>query len=199
MPLPNIYAKAFVAYGSDEKSPFVNVSYWRQQGSFDDDVTEALALAHSIDDVIGAAMIEVLPADCTYFGTTVRISTSGVINEGFDGTNGGSGNVAGESLPDYAAVIIRKRTAVGGRRGRGRYFIGCVPEASQDTGKILPGATTSSYNVIATAYQTPLSNPNGVWEPCHYSRADDTLVLVTGCLVQSILGTQRRRRLRSAF
>jgi hypothetical protein len=92
------------------------------------------------------------------------------------------------------AVLMRKNTAFGGRKGSGRLFVPVVPE--QDTlngGTIDPTAlaalqsraTTWIANLIAGTYA------NGMWL-LHTDEVTDPY-LVDSISVQAVLATQRRR------
>jgi hypothetical protein len=196
MPFPNPLATVYVVYGSDENDPFVIVMHMFQQGVFTADQAEADALASHIDANVGAELRLCIAADCQYIKTVVNINNAGVVFTAENATTAGVGAVAGQSLPDYAAVVIRKRTAVGGKRGRGRWFIGCVPEASQDTGYLTVGARTAFQN-LGTVLITDAVIGANTWLDGHMSRADNTVVQIDSVNAQRQLGTQRGRMKRS--
>lgn len=198
MPLPTVTLTAFLVYGSDENSPFVNVLHYFQMGTFDADDDEATAMAGYVDGTIAPNLIGVLAADCRYFRSFVRISNDGVVFEAENTNSAAQGDIAGQSLPDYAAAIIRKRTAVGGKTGRGRWYVGCVAEAFQDTGFLTPAALTAYQALAANLIINP-SPGGGTWIAAHLSRKDNTLVGLTDCRAIAQLGTLRRRMFRAAF
>jgi len=195
MPLPTIHATAYIVYGSDEKNPFVNVLYYRQNAVFAADAAEAAALCGLIDMSVGVQLINCIAADCNYMRTTLRLNNAGVVYDATDAGSAGAGVIGTESLPDYCAAIIRKRTDTGGRTGRGRWFFGCIAETWNDTG-ILTAAAQMGYLGLQTALVQNQVTANGTWVPCHHSRKDDTLVPITAATLITTLATLRRRRLR---
>jgi len=198
MPIPIQHAEGFIVYNSDESGPLVIVTHWVPVGTVTIDQAQADAFAFELDDKIGQQLKGSIPADSTYQRSVGRLNDNGVIIEGTDQTNAGAGLIGGESCPDFTATIIRKRTAVGGRRGRGRWFIGCVPELWQDTGRLAPAGTVGYAALVVSLIQDIVSG--GVtWHACHLSRADNTMIQIQAVTLHNVLGTQRRRRLRPAI
>jgi len=198
MPLPLVYATAYVVYGSDERQPFVNVIHYRQIDEFDVTQADVDELANNIDSAVGPKIIAVIPDDCTYFHTSVHVNDHGVTLSSSAAVETGNGALTPPSLPDYAAVIIRKRTNVGGKTGRGRWYVGCLGVDKIDTGRVIP-AFLPTYQQLANTMAANVVTAAGTWEPVHYSRKDVTMVQIHDVKAQAITGTQRRRRLRPAI
>jgi len=194
MPLPIIRATAYVVYGSDEKQPFVNVLHFRQISTFVADGAECQALANELDININSALIAVLPNEASYLRSVVQLYNDGLSYERSANTNAGQGGAPDEGCPDYVAVVIRKRTDSPGKAGRGRWYVGCVSEEYNDTGRLTaPGVTV--YDALANALSDDLVTASGTWQNCHLSRSTSVLVPIVSVETQPIMCTQRRRRL----
>lgn len=135
-----------------------------------------------------------------YFTEGFRITrirpTLGVPYEDSDESDAGA--VAGDSLPTFVAAIITIHTALGGRKRRGRKYIGGVPEANADQS----GLTAAALVVLQNAADEfndaitvgTLGNETQI-EPVLYSRSDNTFNLITGATARSKLGTMRSRKI----
>lgn len=105
-----------------------------------------------------------------------------------------AGTQAGTALPQNCAVLFRKLTAVGGRRGRGRGFIPGIPE-----GNVTPnGSLTTAYRTTAiAAVQQVLTDLVATAEVTSLQLFHDTApfqpTLITSLEVQPVIATQRRR------
>jgi hypothetical protein len=112
-----------------------------------------------------------------------------------DGTTAPVAGVgAGEPLPPNCAVLYRKNTTAGGRRGRGRFFVPGAPESSVD--KV--GTLLGSYMVIAQAAGVNIINNVTATAEAEglvlfHDTAPFTPTPITALEPQSRLATQRRR------
>lgn len=196
--MPNEYARVSLVYGSDDRQPFVNVFWFVPQAviAVGDGAAAATALGDAFDSTFGPLIRAWLCTEAKYIGTSVTLNIAGVV---FDySTDAGSdpGETAGDQLPDYAAVIIRKLTATAGPQGRGRWFVGCVPEVYTNTSTLTgPGVTAA--NLLRDQFAAPLDVGAQTWVPNLHSKKDDTLYEIIGTGVVEVLATQRRRRFRS--
>lgn len=130
----------------------------------------------------------------TYIGqdgpTTVNVST----NAPFQGTGGSS------VVPQNTAALIRKRTDLGGRRGRGRFYLPGVAESAVDNVGILSGAAITGYQTAADDWYEDLTAMVGgrLYPPVVLHRSEGIGVEpaptpVTRFVVESRVATQRRR------
>lgn len=197
MPLPDPHATAFVVYNSDNSREQVIVLHFFQVGTFAANAVEAFNMATVLDATVGPLLKNAIAVDSAYVRVTVQLNVGGVVFDVSVDTTRGGGNIGTESLPDYVAAIIRKQTAVGGRRGRGRFFIGCIAETQQDTGVLTAGGLTT-LDALGDGLRADLVTAAGTWRSAHYSRADNTMVAIVDTKAQKFLATQRRRRLRRA-
>lgn len=195
MPFPDPLATCYIVYGSDVRTPFVIVLHMFQVGTFPTSNAEAGFLADMLDNTIGAQLIQCIPSDCRYEKVVVYINDGGVSYSAENNDTNAAGASGTQSLPDYSAVVIQKRTAVGGKSGRGRWYLGCVPEGNQDTGRIVPGAL-AAYQQLADDLKLDYATLGGTWRSGHMSRKDSTVVAISECRINIQLGTRRKRLLR---
>lgn len=198
MPFPDPLGIGYIVYGSDEKAPFVLVLHYFQQSIFAVDQTTTQAMANAMDSAFSAPMKTWMAADCDYLGCSVQVNDGGIVYTASSNASAGAGTAAGQSLPDYAAAVIRKRTSVGGKQGRGRWFLGCVPELFQDTGQLTITGQAAA-DSLGLSMRTSLTVGTNVWISGHMSRVAVTVVPIAAATTQNRLVTQRRRRLRPAL
>jgi hypothetical protein len=112
------------------------------------------------------------------------------------------GDLTGDVEPSSVAVLARKVTLTGGRRGRGRiYFPWILPhDKVDDVGQIDPTFKVTLQN-MANDWMVLLSSARGGVQATpmvllHNSEGSTTAPgpsAVTGLVIQSLIGTQRRR------
>lgn len=108
------------------------------------------------------------------------------------------GGVGTPGLPPNVAWLIRKQTALGGRRGRGRWYIPGVPEAAADSNGALASASATAMNVAVGNFLTDMVA--GALEPVvlHDGPAvsgspEPAPTPITGLVCATHVATQRRR------
>jgi hypothetical protein len=202
MPVPSVpFMKVIAVYGSDDKSPFVNVLWYTSEDS--PLVTQETVNGFALDfrGALTPIMQACLCTEANFFGVNCEINDGAGL--AFSATSAPTltpGTVSGDELPDYCAWIIRKHTAAPGKSGRGRWFIGGVPEVFTDTSRLLDSPRATECQALADFYLTPFSQTTPtayLWNPALYSAKTNVLNLITGGVVVSVLGRQSRRRLRS--
>lgn len=101
------------------------------------------------------------------------------------------GTVAGNTTAPNLAILVRKVTNLGGRRGRGRFYWPCVPEVSVgDDGTLLEPMKSD----LETAFNAFLSELNSAGLPMVLLHDGPTIpTSVVDLAVQEVAGTQRRR------
>lgn len=195
MPLPGVYGVAGVHYNSDESRRFVNVLYYVPSAQPADPAVSAAALATAVQGVVNEPFKDWLAVTSGFQGVQVSLHFNGQVFTGADFTNSGPGTAASDETPDYVAAVIRKRTLVPGKNGRGRWYIGGVPEMKTATNR-LAGTGVFDLNAIAAAFMQQVNAGGVLWSPRHLSPQLDTLVPIVQTQVVLALGTQRRRRVR---
>lgn len=198
--LPGTYCRALVIYGNDDSGsdPFVNILWFNMAGVAADWQAAAEDLAAALDTAISPVAINCLAADARYIAVKVEMAVAAVSYTAANNANAQVGQVLGDSCPDYVAAVIRKKTARGGRTGRGRWFMPCVPEAFTNTSALTPGAVTS-YGLLADTYVDTYVAGGVTFVAAHWSPTDLVFEPLTGYLVAPLLQTQRGRLLRPPF
>lgn len=133
-----------------------------------------------------------------------RFGVAGDVPIAAEGVNTGNSVSVDQRPPAQVAVLIRKLTNRGGRRGRGRMYVPwAVNEASvNEVGGISTG-TVSDFQDAADELLVQLGTASGEDGPCpmfllHVQSTEQvtppgTPSLVNGLVVDSLVATQRRR------
>jgi len=108
--------------------------------------------------------------------------------------NAGAGQAGSNSLPSSVASVIRKRTALAGRKFRGRTYIPGVPSAVEVDSQ-LTAAGLTALQTLATQMAGTVGI--GAWDfaPVIFHRATGTSTLITACVATAVLRNQRRRQI----
>lgn len=158
------------------------------------------AQADEITTLFTATFGTQLDAGCGIGPTSLVIGT-GVSGENFvvTGTGQGSGAVTGETMPPNVSLLVRKTTARGGRRGRGRMYLPWVlrDDGVDDVGNVNSGPL-ANLQTAADDYLTGLlalsdPAPMVILHSAGGSTAPGTPNAVTGLVVDQRIATQRRR------
>lgn len=133
-----------------------------------------------------------MATETDYLGVRVILGTSGdplVFESRAHGQVGGGGN----GLPPNTSVLITKRTALGGRKGRGRMFLPGVRETMVGgRGEISPTDVTAITDDVQNWVDelTPLFGGDPV---LFHTLEADTPTAITTFQCESLVATQRRR------
>ena len=115
----------------------------------------------------------------------------------FDSIASEVGTQGSASVPQNTATLIRKTTAVGGRRGRGRMFIPGIAESVVNNQGVLTTAAVDQFNVSAALLRVPSAftgDANVVdGGVLFHESAPTTPTAITALIVQTTCATQRRR------
>lgn len=161
--------------------------------------TDVAAMVGSVSQAFGAtgSLKTVLDTTVTMTGIRVSYGTIGgedIVSQGGFATNG-TGS-AGATIPPNCAVLARKTTARGGRRGRGRMYLPWVILATDvsETGTIL-AAKVTALNTMCGLFLAALTT-NGV--PMYLLHGPGKTNTgnpdqVTSLTVDPLIATQRRR------
>lgn len=162
-----------------------------------------------LEDVVQAYADYILPACHTsvVLDRATASDAGGVVYETFSGETGQDIN---EPSPVSTAIIIEKRSALSGRRNRGRMYIPAVNDSLVDiAGNLLPvplAAYQTEIDTFLTTVNTVLGGGEGGMYLLHSkgwngTREDEPAdpgnapapTKVTSLVVKSKIGTQRRR------
>jgi hypothetical protein len=149
----------------------------------------------------GSSMNSQLDNGVVVVGCTARVGQDGGEALVSYAESGATGGATLTSLPANCAVLIHKRTARGGRRGRGRIFLPwTIGETFEESG-LLNSATKTTLQTAANVWLANLSansvpmvllhsaSAPGVDEPTTPGSPN----AVTSLIVDSLIGSQRRR------
>jgi len=101
------------------------------------------------------------------------------------------GDAGGSCSPPQVAWLVRKSTALGGRRGRGRLFFPGVPEGSVDQAGVLDTTVSNAFQGLLDDWLSALAVSGHSMVVLH---ADNTApTVVTSLALQAKVATQRRR------
>lgn len=109
----------------------------------------------------------------------------------------GPGDVAEDLLPRQVAGVIKLKTEVGGRTGRGRAYIPFLPETYNDPDGNPEGAAITALqgigNLLDDTFPITVGARTGTIRPVLYNRKTGARTPVDGFVVRSRWGSQRRR------
>lgn len=105
----------------------------------------------------------------------------------------GSGGLyaSSSSVPPNVAVLVRKVTALGGRRGRGRMYVPGIPEGSVSAGGLIGSSVIGDWQSALDSFLSALVADNTPPVLLHSDATAPTEI--TDFAVQAFVATQRRR------
>lgn len=200
MPSPTapIYAKLMVLYGPAAGAKFVTVHWYlpaADPAGENQPVVDALAGALS-ELVIGPLRDDWLAEDRHFHGVFASYSRNGVTWTALNTDSVGPGVTGSDSEPDYVAAIIRKKTAIGGKSGRGRWYVPCVSSNNTDDNRLNSSGFTA-LGALRNAFTATLSAGTVAWTPEHFSAKTGNMNPLDAAEPQHDLKTERRRMVRS--
>ena len=104
------------------------------------------------------------------------------------------GGNAGAASPPNTAMLVKKGTSRGGRKGRGRMFVPGLPaDYVADTGFLagVQGVLNDQFNTLMTGLKTDLNDAELVL--LHSEPGDGDPDVITSFTVDNMVATQRRR------
>lgn len=200
---PSGYAKVVCAVRLDGKTTDASFTFGVRNLGIVDPYTDPAEMAAAIKALLTVPTTAPFKASTTYVNyglnsVTVFWNNLGVPEEGVaaglvSGTLSDSGQHNG--LLQSAAILVRKRTASGGRRNAGRMFVPFVSglETDVDPRGIILSTTITS---LQTKWNDVLSGLDGLGLPMvilHDESFGLTPTVVTALVVAGTVGTQRRR------
>lgn len=150
------------------------------------------AEADAVSSATGTFLKAIMGSAYAYQGVTITIGNDGE-NFIFDSTTGlGNGALSATTAPQNTAMLIRKISATGGRRGRGRMYVPGIDEAFVSNAGVITAGQVTAINTHAATFLTNLVAANNPMVILH-DVPEVTPSPVTGLLCQSLVATQRRR------
>lgn len=158
---------------------------------------DANLLADAVQGTFATAMNGLFDSQVTIGPATTTVGQDGG-GEPVVGVAGGTntGGRSGETLPSNVAALLVKRTARGGRRGRGRMYLPwALSDTEVDDVGILTGAALTKLSTAGTALRTNLATANIPMVILHSLGATNPgdPNEVTSLLGDPRVATQRRR------
>lgn len=169
-------------------------------------------VAESVHDIIQATSIEAAMTDTTNIQSVSVKFGPDETGESGEFVENILGTAAVQTVPPNVALLVRKLSGLGGRRGRGRMYVPGLGESSVDTGGTIVGGTVSGWQTIFDAIfnglesqDTPmvlLHDPPGHWilnsngQPRFVADVGEDApapTTVTSLVVESRVASQRRR------
>lgn len=191
-----IIPPGFVAF----EVPIVHIATQRKAfitGGVDNNsgLTDPQAIANGIQNVITTTggLHTRLDSECTIGPVEVAIGQDGdppIL--GIASTTVG-GTAVGSVVTPNVAVLIKKRTALGGRKNQGRWFLPwCLPENAVDEIGLISGSTVNGLQAAMNAVLAAATSANLPFVILH--RTDPGVPpQVTALTVDNLVATQRRR------
>lgn len=197
MPLPASYVLATMRYGVPQKDLQLNVLWYRTEAlvTTGNDFEDALNIADALVSHFDATLAAVMTTETLLHGVQVSYHISGDVYVAGTSFPSLTGQVAQDTLPEYCATVIQKRTGTAGKSGRGRWYIGSVPEGFVD-GSYINGPAAVLYDTLRDQLIATVPALGGSLVPVHYSKKLDTTYDVLSGSVNQNLGTERRRLVR---
>lgn len=155
-------------------------------------ITNPDVMATALFDIWNLALKAQQAATFIFQRVEVRVGNDGdpLLGE-FTGSVFGAGSI--NALPVNTSVLVTKRTAVGGRKNRGRMFLpGFCDEASVGPSGLMSVPELNSISAACIQWYDDLIAAGYVPYILH-DDPDDEPTQITGLQVQQLLATQRRR------
>jgi hypothetical protein len=146
--------------------------------------------------VTAGSLNSVMDSTSTLSRIRVSLGTDGGADLVADTAWSDAGGATGSMLPPNCAVLVHKRTARGGRRGRGRFFLpwAIIETAVDEVGIITPANVTTIQTAMNTFRSTLISNSIPMvllHDPGKTATGPPDPV--TSMTVDRLISTQRRR------
>lgn len=157
-----------------------------------------LDIANSLDNVFAPLYKEVLSSLATFRGIGIhKVFPLPPTVEAQSTLNVGPGLRTGDILPSQTSGVVSLRTALAGRRFRGRAFIPFPAEVSNDAAGVPNGAYQINLGLIMNALIASRNVNVGLGSvglvPVIYRRIAHTSTDIQTGIARTIWGTQRRR------
>lgn len=193
MPMPDSYITVDVAYGKPDNVNTNRYYYSMTAGVID--ASNVVATANQLYDLFATKYKDVLCTTAALFGVHLHFK-DGEDDIECDSTNAlTAGTVTGDWLPEEDAVVIRCLTFKTGRWNRGRRFIGYVPEAFQQAGRLNSDGIEAYQSLATRIHSWPTLSTGQTLKAMHYDHKNSLLVPMNGCsVVIDVLNRRDRRK-----
>jgi len=156
------------------------------------DVTDDLSASWA-----GSTIQEITTQWTTFAGVQVVFGTADPQEPlTFESSVGSDNGDAGEQVcPPNTALLVKKLTARGGRKGRGRFYYPDVQEAAVDASGTIDSSSLAGYQTRWNDWMSDIVGVDGVVLPVllHSESSDGSPDEILSTPVQAKVATQRRR------
>lgn len=151
--------------------------------AFIDNALDLISNQYSVTETVATVQLGVVGVDDPVIGTSAA---------------SGTGAQVGDPVPQNTAFLVHKRTATGGRGGRGRMYLPGVPEAQVNHVGALTGAAVTAGNLNLEQFRLDVNFAPTVTSMVllHNSPGAYAAALphpITALTLDTIVSTQRRR------
>jgi hypothetical protein len=162
--------------------------------SLESNTPPSSAIVQGLFDAFSSQMKVVLQVGWRFVGATGRFGAS-PLGPTFEVAGSIQGTSSGFAVPPNVAALVQKRTGMGGRSNRGRFYFPGVDEGSVDEGGFMSAALRTSVQNAVGAYIGAAQAVVGVAGAVilHDTTVVGSPTPVVEHQVQALLATQRRR------
>lgn len=195
MAMPAVYLKLTLQLTSNQRHHFYNIFYYKPNATptwTSNPMEDTSTIGVGLSALLVPNLTAVLTQSTTIVGYAYELHKDGQVYETSTLAEE-PGSVLSDELPDFVAAVIQKRTATAGKSGRGRWFLGPVPEALTDE-NFIEDAARPSYNQIAEDWMAAGTVLGAEWRPQLMSQKNKTLMEITSTYVDNKLGSIRGRK-----
>lgn len=171
---------------------------WQWTGDIDQDAVDGYAAAFATSEYLSTAVSNEVTFEGVDFIVGTGDPTEPLHIESSASQVGGAG---GDMCPINSAILVKKLTGRGGRKGRGRFYSpGVQIDALNNIGGLISDAALTNIQESVDALPVELGEGLVAGGPSaaqpvllHATEADGAPDVLTSLVVQSRLATQRRR------
>lgn len=154
--------------------------------------------ALQLSNRFGGLLMEQFSGAYTFRGVQLTVGTDGGDPITYEVTTANTGGLGNDAPPQNTAVLVQKRTALGGRRNRGRMYLpGFTVETQVTSRGTLDGAALTAKQEVINEWAAALTTPGGglISMPpvILHSEVPAGPTPITEFRVSGVVATQRRR------
>lgn len=156
------------------------------------EVTDPQLLAETHHGFFVTNVLPYLNVNTTLTGAKCKFGPNdvGAFGEHFESV---AGSTTGEALPPNVALLVKKRTALGGKRNRGRLYIPGIDEDTVDTAGVIDPTALVAMQADVTAWLADMVTNSTGMRILHTEPPGEPTIAVTSLVLDGRAATQRRR------
>lgn len=192
MPLPTAYMRVTLWFQSPDAKQFSNVLWYELSGSFPSNFNIA-TFASAVEGHFMTQLLNCLAQNMQYNGLDIEINNAGVTSTSSTFQTAPGTAATFEEQPNEVSALVRWQSSQPGRSGHGRSFMGGIPQAFINSGR-LTSAAQGIIGTFASAIITSATNQGITFAYRLLSKKLNSMFPVSSYVVELLVGTQRRRR-----